>query len=604
MKRPVIFKSNHRPLTVKTKLIAYTMLVLIPVILFCLVYQQEAERILKEKAGTLIVETVGLSTSWLDEALSGAVRISSAVSSDSLIRQYILNQQGMLPQYEDVIFTREAANRLTEILNTETRVTSVWIYLPEQKRVLSTEYGFYSVESGFLPMKWLNDKILKDEMQAWIFPTDQVKGAEGLLDLTGLGKTPSQVTFVRVIPGAGTEDNPVYVGTTYDKFTVDSLLQEVSQKTKSSIFLMDQSNQLVNRIGQEDGVHDLKLAGRNESYIFDEKNLWTYSTSELTGWKIVARAPIKNYMGGLSLLNGLIYSFLFIVIVLSLISVRALTKGFHSPLKQLLNTFKRFEEGDLTARMAYEKPDEFGLVADSFNQMASTQEHLITTVYEERIAKQQAELNFLSSQINPHFLYNTLAALYSMAKKVDSTLATALISMSRLFRFSLSDGKDMITIKESIEHIQYYIHLLNIRNPGKYVLDLYAEPEAMDFVIPKLIIQPLVENSVKHGIKPFQKRGVISISVTALSSHLLIMVSDNGIGMSKEELTKLRNKLKSNAPYEQPYTSDGTAGTGYALINIYKRLHLKYDGNFQFTIDSSPGKGTTVTYRLNKEEKQ
>jgi two-component system sensor histidine kinase YesM len=603
MKKRSFPNIKRRPFTVKTKLMAYTMLVLLPIFLFCLVYLKEAESILQKKAGTLIVETVGLSTSWLDEVLSGAVRISAAVGSDRLISQYILSLQGNLADYEDVINTRDAAERLDDILNTETRVTSIWIYLPHEKRILSTEYGSYQVEDN-TPITWIKKHGLQKQMQTWLYPTKDFLGAKGLLDLTGLKGTPENITFLRILPGLGSDEEPIIIGTSYHKFTIEALLSEVSKKTKSSVFLYNQSNQLVNSVGAVSRSNSVPWKKEQKgAYFFKDDQLITYSTSELTGWKMAASAPVKNYMGGLSLLNWLIFLFLFIALFLSIYSVRALTKRIHQPLTQMLQLFKSIEQGDLSVRMKYEKKDEFGVLAEGFNQMAVTQEHLIRTVYEERLAKKQAELNFLTSQINPHFLYNTLAALYSMAKKVDMTLAHALISMSRLFRFSLTDGKDMITIKESMETISYYIYLLNIRNPNKYVLETYVEPDALFCEIPKLIIQPIVENSVKHGIEKTNRQGLISINVTLLSSELLIMISDNGVGICKEKLENLKEKMKGNTvPNHNENNEDNELeGTNYAISNIYKRLHLKYGDNFQFHIDSEEGKGTTVTYRLKKE---
>ncbi|MEH7301363.1 sensor histidine kinase [Neobacillus drentensis] len=598
---------KQRPITVKTKLIGYTMLVVVPVFLFCLVYKHQAEEVLKEKAGKLIVESVGLSSSWLDEVLSGAVRISAATGSDRVVTQYILSQQGTLADFEEIINTREAAERLEDILNTETRVTSIWIYLPQQGKVLSTEFGLYQLQD-IEALKWIKEKALHNEMQAWIYPTKDLLLAKGLLDITGLKKSPQNVTFIRILPGVGTDQLPVIIGTTYHKFSIEALLHEVSEKTKTTIYLYNQSNKLVNSIGVDKNKGSVQWKSQqSRDYFFSKDRLITFSTSELTGWKIVASAPIENYMGGLSLLNWLIISFLFIVLLLSLYSARALTKGIHRPLKQLLNHFKSIEQGDLAVRMDYKKKDEFGVVAEGFNQMATTQENLIRSVYEERIAKQQAELNFLTSQINPHFLYNTLGALYSMAKRVDATLAQALISMSRLFRFSLTDGNDMITVKESMDTISYYIYLLNIRNPHKYVLETFIEPDAQMCKVPKLIIQPIVENSVKHGIEKTNRLGQITITVTVLSNDLLIMISDNGIGMSKEKLVELKKQIKESPKQKKTMNKPeieglgDSTGTNYALINIYKRLQLKYGDDFQFTIGSEFGKGTTVTFRLKKE---
>jgi two-component system, sensor histidine kinase YesM len=594
-----------RPFNMKTKLISYAMLVMLPVFLFCLVYKYEAGQILEEKAGQLMKETLGLSTLWLDEVLSGAVRISAAVGSDSVITQFMLQEQSTQSSFEDVIAIREARNRMVQILNTEERVTSIWIYFPSKKQVLSTQYGYYSVDN-YAPHKWLEETLFQHKYQGWLYPDGTIKEVQSLLDLTGMNNNPNSVSFVRVLPGIGTDENPVIIGTTYHTFTIESLLEEVSEKTKSSILLINQNNKIVKSIGKDKG-HDIYklIEDSKHSYTIQNGKLITFSSSLLTGWKIAAIAPLNSFMGELPALNLLLLLFFLIVLIISIFVARTLTKGIHQPLTLLLSSIKSFENGNLSERMLYHKKDEFGAVAEGFNQMAAAQENLIRSVYEERIAKQQAELNFLSAQINPHFLYNTLGALYSMAKKVDASLAKAIISMSRLFRLSLTDGKEKVSITESIEHIKHFIYLLNIRNPDKYILEDIIEPDAESCMIPSLIIQPIVENAVKHGIeKKIGVAGKITITACIENEFLLLNISDNGIGMDQQTLEGIKEKFHKpsrNWNYQPEEATQFQKGTGYALVNIYRRLQLYYGDRFAFTINSEHGSGTTVTFRLKRE---
>jgi two-component system, sensor histidine kinase YesM len=594
-----------RPFNMKTKLISYAMLVLLPVFLFCLVYKYETGQILEEKAGQLIKETLGLSTLWLDEVLSGAVRISAAVGSDRDITQFMLQEQSTKSSLQDVIAIREARNRMVQILNTEERVTSIWIYFPIKNQVLSTQYGYYTV-NNYDAFAWLEEAIFLDKYQGWLYPDETTKEVQSLLDVTGMNDNPNSVSFVRILPGIGTDENPVIIGTTYHTYTIESLLEEVSEKTRASILLINQNDKIVKSIGKVKGQDINKLIKENKhSYTTQNRNLITFSTSSLTGWKIVAIAPLSSFLGELPALNLLLLFFFLIVLIISIFVARTLTKGIHQPLTLLLSSIKSFEKGNLSERMHYHKKDEFGTVAEGFNQMAAAQENLIRSVYEERIAKQQAELNFLSAQINPHFLYNTLGALYSMAKKVDATLAKAIISMSRLFRLSLTDGKEKVTITESIEHINHFIYLLNIRNPDKYILEKEIEPEAENCMIPSLIIQPIVENAVKHGIeKKVGVAGKIFIKACVENEYLILHISDNGIGMDQQTLESIKEKFHKPSldwHYHPEEATHFQEGTGYALVNIYRRLQLYYGDKFAFTISSEYEKGTTVTFRLQKE---
>jgi two-component system sensor histidine kinase YesM len=407
----------------------------------------------------------------------------------------------------------------------------------------------------------------------------------------------------------GTEEFPVIVGVGYLEYTLQDLFNEVSHLTKTSLLLLDGSGQLVDSQSPAreqpvsiDAVmrHLKQHQGRNSPYFIFDHQLVAASQSKLTGWQIIAVAPLNNYMGGIQRLNWLTVCFTLSALLFALVTARSLTKGFHLPLKQLLMGMKRVETGDLSVRIPDNRSDEFSRLAKGFNRMAETQNHLIRTVYQERIAKQQAEMSYLTSQINPHFLYNTLGALYAMAKRVDATLAESLLAMSRLFRLSLNKGRELITVEESMELIRNYIQLLNIRNPGKYKLETYIEPGAEKQFMPRLVIQPIVENSVKHGLELLPSLGLIRIQVTLLQSHLLIMISDNGIGMSVETVARLYESLDCE---EQPYAMppdmpDDVNGSGYALRNIYRRLKLQFDENFTFRIDSAPNEGTTVTLKI------
>jgi two-component system sensor histidine kinase YesM len=593
--------------TVRSKLILYALSMLIPVAVFSTIYLVQSQKLLQTKAGQLVNESLTLSTNWMDEVLNGAVRLSAMAESDTMLRNFVSMHQDTNLSGEEALTIWQIEHRMSDILSTENRATSVWIYFSATGEVLSTQFGSYQVDD-MKGLQYLKLHMTNDRLSTWIYPENKIKRNGGsLLDLTGASGN-AHVTFARAIPGMGTQENPVIVGVGYLEFTLQDLFNEVSHLTKTSLLLLNGTGQLVDSesptpeqpVSISAVMEQLK---RNHdpntpSFIFDKK-LVASSTSKLTGWQIIAVAPLKNYMGGIQRLNGLTICFTLSALLFALITARSLTTGFHLPLKQLLMGMKRVETGDLNVRIPDNRSDEFSRLAKGFNRMVETQNHLIRTVYQERIAKQQAEMNYLTSQINPHFLYNTLGALYAMAKKVDATLGESLLAMSRLFRLSLNKGRDLTTVEESIELIGHYIHLLNIRNPGKYKLETYVEPGAENRWIPRLVIQPIVENAVKHGLELLPSQGVIRIQVTLLQGHVLLMISDNGTGMSEETLNELRDTLDSDEiPIHQPEGPNEINGSGYALCNIYRRLKLKYEERFTFRIESSPGKGTTVTLKI------
>lgn len=601
--------------TVRDKLILYALLMLLPVIIFSALFWFQSQRILEEKAGHLIDESLDLSTSWLDEVLSGAVRLSAVVESDYVLRTFILDHIDRPFSDEPTEELRLVQDKLESVLTSDSRATSIWIYFPETNEVISTRFGIYSA-SDHEALDWLKTQKKGRHIRSWIYPDDSVlKHAGSLYDFTQTKESGNHISFIRSIPGMGSEEYPVIVGVGYLEYILQDLLSEATNKTKTSLMLLNHNGHRVLNAGEyvDSFLAENTLPGseeRADRYTIEDGWLINSSRSKLTGWEIVSLAPLDRYMNDFRRLNWLTLALTVTGLIVALITSSALTQSVHKPLRSLLTGMKKLESGQLNARMEHKGRDEFGLVTEGFNRMAETQQQLIKSVYEERIAKKEAELTFLTSQINPHFLYNTLGALYSLARKSDETLADSLLSVSRFFRLSLNQGKDMTTVRDSMEHTELYIRLMNLRNNGKYTLETYVDPGTESFSIPVLLIQPIVENAVKHGLELLPEQGTIRVTLTELKEHLLIMVMDNGKGMDEGTLQSLRTHIASGArtaggesdepsQYKEA-AADPLQGSGYALRNIYTRLELKYDSRFSFNIESEPAKGTTVLIKIPK----
>jgi len=596
-------------MTVRDKLILYALSMLIPVLLFSALFWVQSQRVLEEKAGHLTDESLELSTSWLDEVLSGAVRLSALVESDYVIRNFILEhtEEAIEAEFTEQLLTTQ--KRLEDILASDSRATSIWIYFAETNQVISTRFGIYQVTDDEA-LRWLKGQREGPQIRSWIYPDESIlKHAGSLYDFTQTKLSGNlQVSFIRSVPGMGSADYPVIVGVGYLEYTLHDLLSEAADQTDASLLLINQNGQPVLEYGE--WIDAFRAEGhalpsdeeRAERYTIRDGWLLNASKSRLTGWEIVSLAPLDRYMGDLQRLNLITAALTVTVLIFAIWTARALTQSVHKPLRMLLNGMKQMESGQLNVRMEHNRNDEFGLVAEGFNRMAETQHNLINTVFEERIAKNEAELTFLTAQINPHFLYNTLGALYAQAKKVDDRLAESLLAMSRFFRLSLNRGKDTATIRETMEHIEIYIQFMNLRNPGKYRLETFIDAGSEEEEIPVLLIQPIVENAVKHGLELIQGQGVIRVTVTALKQDLLIMVADNGVGMNEEALSALREHVTSEPSadwYQREANDDGIQGSGYALRNIYRRLQLKYgEDRFIFAIESDPGQGMTTMIRI------
>lgn len=219
-------------------------------------------------------------------------------------------------------------------------------------------------------------------------------------------------------------------------------------------------------------------------------------------------------------------------------------------------------------------------------KLVSENEHLVEEVSIIYERERKAQIQALQSQINPHFLYNSLDTIQWRAIDYNAfDIAEMIQKLSQIFRISLSDGKEYIPVEKEIEHVQCYLDIQKIRYKEKINYVIQVDESAKPVTIPKLIIQPLVENSIYHGIKEMKQNGHIDIQLQHIDSHIVIRVQDDGVGMSDEKLIQLKKDLSNHVESEH-----------YGLFNIYEKLYLTYGTAFSFELSNE--KGFCVTLKL------
>ena len=215
-------------------------------------------------------------------------------------------------------------------------------------------------------------------------------------------------------------------------------------------------------------------------------------------------------------------------------------------------------------------------------------ERLFKQVVKAESQKKDAEFRALQSQINPHFLYNTLDTLQWKALEYDAfEVADMVNSLSRFFRISLSSGKEFISISDEVEHVRNYLEIQKIRYQNKINYSIQEDSLMDQYLVPKLILQPLVENSIYHGLKPKKQGGNINIGVSLADGYLFIEVVDNGVGMDKKDLKHLRNNLSKSIESEH-----------YGLYNINERLRVTFGEKYKLEIESKVDCGTRVRLKI------
>jgi two-component system sensor histidine kinase YesM len=307
-------------------------------------------------------------------------------------------------------------------------------------------------------------------------------------------------------------------------------------------------------------------------------------------WIFIDLNPASNVTGGLLARNRHLAA-CFLAIPVFLLAYSIVSLKLIKPINELTSVITDFEtrfpggNTSSTLPLLHKKPDTsvLGRVSDV--------ESLINKIYTIRLSQKEAELNSLQNQINPHFLYNTLesirgAALYHGIHDIASMSK----ALSLLFRYSISD-RVLVTVKEELQHLENYISIQNFRYENKFELIYSIPPGMMDFKILKLTLQPLIENSIKHGLEMKLGKGTINVEIMELDNNIKIQITDNGLGMPPRKMEELNRSLLSGK--YQPGSHDGQAGAGIGVVNVNSRIKLYFGEQYGLRFRDAPV-GTAV----------
>ncbi len=263
-----------------------------------------------------------------------------------------------------------------------------------------------------------------------------------------------------------------------------------------------------------------------------------------------------------------------------------ITKRLTNPLANLMDTIGRIRGGDTNLRVNYQVQDEIGKLGEEFNYMLDSIENLIGQQYQDKLLLNRAQYQALQAQINPHFLYNTLDTMSSIASIQNCDLVSDLCqSLSNIFRYSLDMKYPYATVSREIAHLKNYIFVMNVRMRQEIRYHFDIDDDALLYSVPKISIQPLVENAINHGLKNKRGEKNVYIKIWQAEGKLYVMVRDDGVGMDAEKFNRL---LKEND------TGLVEEGDSIGLLNINARLKMIYGEEYGLFIESEPGKGSSV----------
>ena len=380
------------------------------------------------------------------------------------------------------------------------------------------------------------------------------------------------------------------------------ILQRSNYAEKSAAYLVDENLNIVCGANSTFPVSEADLAaqlqqmrdtfGASSGVSTAGNAVYGLSAPIFDGWRIFTVASMGNLLSPvLDLRDQMILLTVIISIIafcLSYLYARYSTRR----IKTLAEQVRRVENGDLSVSCIVDSEDEIGELQNSFNFMVRRISLLVDERYNLGKNLKDMELRALQAQINPHFLYNTLdmIAWKAMASGNQETV-DIVVKLARFYRLSLSNGSDFLPLSDEVEHVRLFVELTNLCRSRNVQLITEVAPNIADYPIMKLILQPIVENSLFHGLYELSDReGVIRLTAEQIGSYVQIQIADNGVGIEKSKLAELLAKK------ERPVVN--TKRGGYGIGNILERLRIYYDDRFTFQIESAILTGTTVTIRI------
>lgn len=272
--------------------------------------------------------------------------------------------------------------------------------------------------------------------------------------------------------------------------------------------------------------------------------------------------------------------------------LRVVSDIVSKPLYSLRVAMEKFMQGDFSQKVEVMTQDEVGEASACFNRMVDDIRELIDKNYILAIKERESELDTLQAQINPHFLYNTLDSLYWKATESgNDEIAEDILTLSQLFRLVLNRGDGIVTVKTEAELLERYLHIQKMRFGKRLTYEIFLEPEILEEKIPKLILQPFVENAIVHGFESADGSYTLAVSGRKEKDDMIFQITDTGVGMSKEQLEAIWDQADA-----RKYATQRIGR--YAIKNVKERLELIYRENYELQIESSVGQGTTVMIKV------
>ena len=442
------------------------------------------------------------------------------------------------------------------------------------------------------------ENFLEGHKQMRLLPTHDTSYYLDVSDFT----VTRNIMNTRTIQSADEQElGTLYIDVSADYF--DGIINETDLEDGCRMYVIDRKEKVIvysqekENIGTGIGKLEDYLPEMEEDkqYIKADGNYFIYRLIPGTDWLVTEEIPAFNLENSYQEIQTNILIIIGFSVILLMIIYFFYSKMMNKPIRTLKDAMEQIQDGNLDTRVTIKSNDEVGFLAKGLNQMTENLQNHIQQVYIAEIRQRDAEIEALKTQIQPHYLYNTLDVIRMTAITNDDNVTAEMIdSLSGQLKYLIGNARDMVTLQAEIDSIRNYFKIIRIRYENRFELEINIEENLLGLEVPQLIIQPVVENAVKYGLKPKSGTGVIAVNAREEDGCLEITVMDNGVGMEPERLKTVQERLESPETVKHPKSKRASLG----LKNVYDRIKLMFGDTYGLEISSFENIGTMVKYRL------
>lgn len=399
---------------------------------------------------------------------------------------------------------------------------------------------------------------------------------------------------VEITQGTSTDQGVLLIDIAYG--SLKQLLDNASMGNQGYLYLVNGSGELIYHpkiqlldagLAREnlDAAADYRDGNYQEAFLGEKRDVAVKSVG-YTGWKIIGVTPEKGFsLNSIKTKLFVVFVAAFFVFLLAMINAY-ISSRITAPIQELEKSVNALEAGELDTKVYMGGSYEIQHLGRSIGDMARRIQELMEDIVTEHESKRKSEFDTLQSQINPHFLYNTLDIIVWMIENEQKNEAVRVVTaLARFFRISLSKGKSIIPVRDELEHVRNYLMIQQMRFKNKFTYQIEEEPEVLGLASLKLMLQPLVENAIYHGMEFMDGDGEILVRAGLQDGKLCFLVADNGLGMTEEQVEQILTG--------QPHTSS-RRGSGIGVKNVNERIRLYFGEEYGLSIDSEPDEGTRI----------